>query len=187
MNMDTFSQLVLLPALAWACVADLLYRRIHNVLILLLLALWLLAPSAALYGIGPWAHMAAEERLERLFHGLSGAGLVLLFGYALFCLKQVGAGDVKLMAVICLWMGPGNQIAFLIITALAGGLLALALPLLAPVENRLAQLWMRAGACCSSLSLRTPVVLTDQRPAGIPYGLAITAGALYTLLGPIHS
>ncbi|KIQ06311.1 MULTISPECIES: prepilin peptidase [Pseudomonas] len=186
MDTDTFSLLVLLPALAFVCASDLLYRRIHNLLILVLLALWLILPVCAPFGFGPWGDLSGGELLERIARNLLGATLVMLVGYGLFCLGRVGAGDVKLMAVICLWMGQGNQVTFLIVTALAGGLLALALPLLATLETALAQAWQRLGANCPSLQIPTPTVLTDDRPAGIPYGLAIAAGALYTLLGPIH-
>ncbi|TBU90024.1 prepilin peptidase [Phytopseudomonas dryadis] len=187
MDTDTFSLIVLLPALAFVCGSDLLYRRIHNLLILLLLALWLVLPACAPFGLGPWAELGSAELFQRMARSLLGALLVLLVGYGLFRLGRVGAGDVKLMAVICLWMGQDKQMTFLIVTALAGGLLALALPLLIPLETALARIWQRAAQSCPRLSLAVPTVLTDQRPAGIPYGLAIVAGALYTLFGPIHS
>ena len=186
MDMDAFSQVVLLPALVIVCLSDLLYRRIHNLLIIVLLALWLIVPVTSLFGFGPWAEMSCGALFQALASSLGGAGLVLLIGFGLFCLGRVGAGDIKLMAVICLWMGQDYQVAFLIVTALAGGLLALALPLLVPLENALATFWVRATASFP-VPIATPTVLTEQRPAGIPYGLAITAGALYTLLGPIHS
>lgn len=186
MDTDTFSLLVLLPALLFVCCSDLLYRRIHNLMVLLLLALWLILPLCAPFGFGPWADLSTGELVERIARTLLGASLVLLVGYGLFCLGRVGAGDVKLMAVICLWMGQGNQMTFLIVTALAGGFLALALPLLSVLENTLAQAWQRLAITRPSLRIQTPTVLTDQRPAGIPYGLAIAAGAFYTLLGPLH-
>lgn len=186
MDINTFSLLVLLPALLFVCCSDLLYRRIHNLTVLLLLALWLILPLCAPFGFGPWGGLGNGELLERIARGLLGAMLVLLVGYGLFCLGRVGAGDVKLMAVTCLWMGQGNQMTFLIVTALAGGLLALALPMLAMLEGGLAQRWQRLATRYPSLRIATPTVLTAQRPPGIPYGLAIAAGAFYTLLGPLH-
>lgn len=183
---NTLIIIVLLPALLFVVGTDLLYRRIHNLLILMLLALWLVLPFAAALGIGPWGNLSSSELFDQIAYGLLGAALVLAVGYGLFCLGRVGAGDVKLMAVICLWMCQYNQMAFLIVTALAGGLLALGLPMLNQIEHHLALRWQHLGAAFPKLGIPVPVVLTDQRPQGIPYGIAIAIGALYTLFIPIH-
>lgn len=184
---NLFIIIVLLPALLFVVGSDLLYRRIHNLLILVLLALWLVLPITAVTGIGPWGGMSRDGLFDQVVYGLLGALLVLIVGFGLFCLGRVGAGDIKLVAVISLWMCHTNQMAFLIVTALAGGLLALGLPLLNQVEQVLALRWQRLGAMFPQLNIPAPVVLTDQRPQGLPYGVAIAIGALYTLFVPIHS
>ncbi|TBV09167.1 A24 family peptidase [Stutzerimonas kirkiae] len=183
----TYAMLVLLPALAWVICSDLLYRRIHNTLVLILLALWLLLPLAALFGLGPFAALAGNGLLYQVLRALCGASIVLLVGFVLFSLGRVGAGDVKLMAVMCLWLSGLGLMSFLIVTALAGGLLALGLPLLTMLEGFCAQAWMKFGQRHPRLAIPTPMVLTEDCPQGIPYGLAIAAGAFYTLLFPIHS
>lgn len=184
---NTFIVIVLVPALLFVVASDLLYRRIHNLLILLLLALWLVLPISALIGFGPWGEMSRNELFGQVGYGLLGASLVLGVGFGLFCLGRVGAGDVKLMAIVSLWMCQTNQMAFLIVTALTGGLLALGLPLLNQIEQYLALRWQRLGAALPQLNIPVPVVLTDQRPQGLPYGIAIALGAFYTLFVPIHS
>ena len=184
---STLAILVLIPALCWVICTDLLYRRIHNTLILTLLALWVALPLMAALGQGPWAVFSRSEILHEITGSLTGAGVVLLVGYGLFSLGRVGAGDVKLMAVMCLWIDCDDLMAFLIITALAGGMLALALPLLSLVENACAQGWLKLGQRYPQLNIPVPTVLTTDRPQGIPYGLAIASGAFYTLLFPIHS
>ncbi len=184
---NLFITIVLLPALLFVVGSDLLYRRIHNLLILTLLTLWLVLPTSAAFGLGPWGDMSHEELLHQMVYGLLGAGLVLIVGFALFCLGRVGAGDIKLVAVVSLWMCQTDQMAFLIVTALAGGLLALGLPLLTQIEQYLALRWQRLSEAFPQLHISTPVVLTDQRPQGLPYGIAVAIGAFYTLLVPIHS
>lgn len=183
---NTLALLILLPALAWVVGSDLLYRRIHNLLVVALLLLWLLVPLSAPLGLGPWGNLSTGQALGLLARCSAGAVMVLVVGYSLFRLGRVGAGDVKLMAVLCLWAGD-EQMAFLIVTALAGGVLAIALPLLTLVENTLAQSWLQFATRHLHLNIETPTVLTDHRPQGIPYGLAIATGALYTLFVPIHS
>ncbi|WP_095158854.1 prepilin peptidase [Pseudomonas sp. Irchel 3E13] len=183
---STFALVVLLPALCWVICSDLLYRRIHNLLVVLLLLVWCALPLFALLGLGPWGALAGQALLNETGSALFGAALVLAVGFMLFNLGQVGAGDVKLMTVLCLWSG-GNQMAFLIVTALAGGILALAMPLLTPLEQIVALLWQRLGARFPGLAIATPTVLTSDRPQGLPYGLAIATGSFYTLLFPIHS
>lgn len=184
---STLAMLVLVPALSWVICSDLLYRRIHNTLILTLIALWLALPLMALLGQGPWAALQQGQIVHEVSGSLTGALLVLLVGYGLFSLGRVGAGDVKLMAVMCLWIDCDDLMAFLIVTALAGGMLALALPALTLVENACAQGWLKLGLRYPRLNIPVPTVLTAERPQGIPYGLAIASGAFYTLLFPIHS
>ncbi|MDR0276555.1 MAG: prepilin peptidase [Paucimonas sp.] len=183
---STFALVVLLPALCWVVCSDLLYRRIHNLLVVLLLLVWCALPLFALVGLGPWAELSGEAVLNRTGSALFGAALVLAVGFMLFNLGQVGAGDVKLMSVLCLWSA-GNQMAFLIVTALAGGILALGMPLLTPLEQAVALLWQRLAGHWPRLGIAIPTVLTSERPQGLPYGLAIATGALYTLLFPINS
>lgn len=184
---STLAFLVLIPALGWVICTDLLYRRIHNTLVLTLIALWAALPAMALLGQGPWAALGSSEIMHALTGSLSGAAIVLLVGYGLFSLGRVGAGDVKLMAVMCLWIDRDDLMAFLIITALAGGMIALALPLLSLVENACARGWLKVGQRYPYLNIPVPTVLTPDRPQGIPYGLAIASGAFYTLLFPIYS
>ncbi|VXD00698.1 Peptidase A24 [Pseudomonas sp. 8Z] len=184
---NLFIIIVLLPALLFVVGSDLLYRRIHNLLILLLLALWLVLPISAVLGFGPWGVMSSAELFDQVAYGLLGAVLVLVIGFGLFCLGRVGAGDIKLVAVVSLWMSQTDQMAFLIVTALAGGLLALGLPLLNLIEQALALRWQRLALAYPRLKIAPPVALSEQPPQGIPYGVAIAIGALYTLFVPIHS
>ncbi|NIE73201.1 peptidase A24 [Pantoea sp. Ap-967] len=177
--------IVLPPALCWVIASDLLYRRIHNLLVVMLLLVWCSQPLFAVFGLGPWAAMSAGELLPMLGCALLGAVLVLAVGFMLFSIGQVGAGDVKLMTVLCLWSS-GNQMAFLIVTALAGGILALAMPVLAPLEHACALLWQQLGARLPALGIGIPTVLTRERPQGLPYGLAIATGSFFTLFSSIH-
>jgi len=102
------------------------------------------------------------------FHVLAGfVGLAI--GFTLFALGYVGGGDAKLFAVVVLWLGFGDLPNFALLAAILGGALALAL-----------------------MGLRTlplPAVLVGQSwirrlhdtGSGIPYGVALAAGALLVL------
>lgn len=87
------------------------------------------------------------------------AGAVLIVGTGLFAANVMGGGDVKLIAAAALWAGPHYIFPFLLITALAGGMLSLAVML----RPRLYQL---AG--------RT----VDTSNLDVPYGVAIAAGGI---------
>lgn len=176
---------VLPPALCWVIASDLLYRRIHNLLVVLLLLVWCAQPLFAVIGLGPWAALSTGELLHSLGAAVLAAGLVLVVGFMLFSIGQVGAGDVKLMSVLCLWSS-ADPMAFLIVTALAGGMLALAMPVLSPLEQACAMLWQRLGAQLPALGIDIPTVLTSERPQGLPYGLAIATGSFFTLFTSIH-
>lgn len=100
-------------------------------------------------------------------HALTG-GLALLIGMGLFALGGIGGGDAKLLAATALWLGWPVTATFLFYTALAGGLLAGALMALrsAPARSRVG----RSPAWLARLA---------QPGEGVPYGVAITAGALF--------
>jgi prepilin peptidase CpaA len=168
------SKCVLIVALVWVVISDLLYRRISNKLVLGLLALWLLGLV--------WRAWCGDTTIwsTSLLCGVLTALAVLLVGLGLFVVRWVGAGDVKLMAVLSLWFGD-QGLNFLLVTSMVGGVLALALPLL-----RVFELWLaRAALGCSQalalcwprLLMPLPLVLGGSSPQGIPYGLAIAAGA----------
>jgi prepilin peptidase CpaA len=101
------------------------------------------------------------------------AGAVLLFSAVLFSRGLIGGGDVKLLAAAALWAGPGNTPTLLVLTGLLGGLLCLVV--LSPLGAQIAA----AG--------QPPIGGADgaangNRPAVVPYGVAIAAAALITTI-----
>jgi prepilin peptidase CpaA len=138
------TQIILLPALLWVVFSDLIYRRIANWLIVALLLLWLLSSGwLAWHGMLTWSAIGSS---------LLAAALVLILGYVLFAMRWMGAGDVKLMAVLCLWLGPPLALAFARLTELLG-----------------LTSWPR------------PMALQEHAVPGIPYGIAIALGAAFVM------
>lgn len=147
--------LTVLPgAVAFAGAMDLLTMKIPNrISAILVLAFF---PLAALAGMDAW------QVLDHL-----GAGvLVLIVGILLFIPGWFGGGDAKLMAAIALWVGFDNLLLYVVYVGVAGGILATlfstarAVPL---PRIFLGEAW----------ALRL-----HKTDAGIPYGLALAAGAL---------
>ena len=96
-----------------------------------------------------------------------GVGM-LAVGFFLFQANVFGGGDAKLVAAAAVWTGFSAFPSFILGTALAGGLLALAL--------MSARKWapFLAGAPAFVNRLLTP-------ESGVPYGVAIMAGGLMAL------
>jgi len=90
------------------------------------------------------------------------AVVVFAVGAAAFAVGALGGGDVKLLAAVTLFAGPAGVVDFLAITAIAGGLLGLA---------------MLAGAPLGQPALAGPLRARLRR--GLPYGPAIAAGGLW--------
>ncbi|RST29690.1 hypothetical protein HMF7854_01745 [Sphingomonas ginkgonis] len=110
-------------------------------------AAWLAGPRPSL-----WQNLL-------VFAALLGVGLPI------FAAGKFGGGDVKLFAAAGLWFSLDGAWRFLMLTLLAGGLLAMII-----LAVRLVP-W-GAGA-------RDRVVVLRRR-GGIPYGVAIASGALLT-------
>ena len=163
--------LVLFVALAAA--HDLRELRIPNRLIALGLAAALVQQLAA----GPPA-----PALAAYFGGaLLGAAVFL----PLYLARGMAAGDVKLMAMVGAFAGPAQTLRIALATMIAGGLLALAT---AAASGQLRSMLIRAWRILRLALLRLAGAELAPEPAaasigGMPYGLAIAAGTLCTLLG----
>jgi prepilin peptidase CpaA len=101
--------------------------------------------------------------------GLALACAAALFGVAAaaFAAGALGGGDVKLAAAASLFAGPALMVDFLMITALVGGVLGLAILAGAPIGTP------AAAAAGEATTIRT------RLRGGLPYGPAIAAGGLW--------
>lgn len=140
-------------AMAYAAALDLLTMRIANSVSLGLVGAFLVI-----------ALIAGMPAQEMLLHLAVGAGL-LVAGMLLFSLNLVGGGDAKLLAAAGLWIGYEQLVPFLLYVTIFGG--ALALLLLA---------YRRFPA--AALPLPTWAARLHAEGEGMPYGIAIAAGAL---------
>src|SRR5277367_5274700 len=104
------------PTVVVRCVAtitDLRGRRIPNWLVLPFLVAGLVVPAC----IDGWHGFG---------HSLEGFGLgALVFGIISW-IGSMGMGDVKLVAAIGAWVGPHQLVLAMVLTAMTGGLIALA-------------------------------------------------------------
>lgn len=86
-----------------------------------------------------------------------------------FAMGLMGGGDVKLMTAVSLWTGPHWTIAFLFITALAGGLVTL-------IFLSRAYIKIRFFDKTSQIVKIPPLMLRETK---VPYGLGIAVGGLF--------
>ncbi len=96
------------------------------------------------------------------------AGAVLVGGAVLFAFKKMGGGDVKLITVTAMWAGPTAMAEFLVITTLAGGLLALLM-----ISS--ARFGFAIGL--AGIGRRGPKSMVLKE--ALPYGVAIAAGGFF--------
>lgn len=147
--------LVFPAAMAFAGAMDLLTMTIPNRISIVLVAAF--AVAAAMMGIGWWA-LASHV----------GAGLLMLvIGIGMFALGWLGGGDAKLLAAAALWLGFEHLLPYLLLVAIAGGALSIAIL----AYRRMAPpLWLARQDWAMKL---------HGAKAGIPYGIAIAAAGLH--------
>lgn len=118
----------------------------------------------------------------------SFAGMLLGFGsyLVLYCLRAMGAGDVKLMAAVGAILGPANWISVFVATAIAGGVLAV---ILIVSKRRVREtLWNVAFIVQELAHFRPPqkkrseLDIRDPRALNMPHGVAIAAGTMACLI-----
>jgi len=121
------------------------------------------------------------------WHGLLNcvaAGLICGGVFLVFYLAGgMGAGDVKLITAVGCLAGLTNTAYLLVLTALAGGVMAIGLAL---VRGRLRETLMNVGALAShhkneGLTAHPELNVRNASTLRLPYGLAIAAGCTITL------
>ncbi|MEN5084621.1 prepilin peptidase [Bosea sp. TWI1241] len=158
MTLPQIAVFVVFPAaMAYAAASDLVSMTISNRLCLLLAAGF--AVCAASVGLG-WPQLALH---------LAAGSLVLVLCFGLFAAGWMGGGDAKLAAGTALWFGFEPLPAYLLATAIAGGILTLVL-----TQLRTAPLPVKAE------SWRWAKRLHGVQE-GVPYGVALAFGALAVL------
>lgn len=150
-----------------ATFTDLRSRRIPNWLVLP----FLLAGFAVSAWHGGWHGVAQSS---------AGFGLgVLIFGF-LFWMGGMGMGDVKLLAAIGAWIGPSQLIVALVVTGLAGGVMAVGWALYRGFLGSLlsGSAEVIAGIKERGLRPHQQLVLSNPLAHKMPYAPAIAVGTI---------
>ena len=144
-------------AMAYGGLSDLLSLRIPNWIPVVIVVAFL--PAAVVAG---WDATAMLIQL--------GAGVaVLIAGVLLFAAGIMGGGDAKLLAAGAVWVGWAGLPAFLLLVALGGGVLGLAL------------IAFRRARLPAPLEARAWAQRLHEGASPAPYGVAIGMGALVLL------
>jgi prepilin peptidase CpaA len=146
---------LLAAALAAAAIEDAIRLRISNATSLVVLIGGLIAMALDGFPLALWQNGVVFV-------------VLLALGTLLFASGKVGGGDVKLLASLGLWMDIRAGFWLLIAVSLAGGILALGFIVARLVSGR-----------------RTKKKLAPGKDRGIPYGLAIVAGACIVFAGQL--
>jgi prepilin peptidase CpaA len=166
----TFPDYAALVVAGMACVTDIRTRRIPNVLTL---------GAAA----GACGHFLAADGLSGLGWAMAGWTVGLLMFLPLFLLRGLGGGDVKLLAALGAWLGPGSAVWLALYSALAGGPLAVVVALSKGYLRRavgnlwdLLMFWRVAG-----VQAHPTLTLDVPGTPRLPYAVPIAVGLVATL------
>jgi prepilin peptidase CpaA len=150
-----------------ASITDLRSRRIPNALSLAVAAAGL---AVAVLHAGPLT-----------FLGACGGCLVgLLFMLPGYVFGATGAGDVKLFAAMGTLLGPGAMVTAFFYTAIAGGIIALAV---AMMRSSLGATIRRAGTLLATGGANVAEIERSARDNRFAYAPAIAIGVIAAALG----
>lgn len=133
--------------------------------------------NLTLAGLFVPAALASGLPLEMLGGHVLAGGLAFVIAVGLFAFRIFGGGDAKMIPAVMLWMGPGAALSFVITMVMIGG--ACAMILLIGKRS--------IPAAAIPGFMRAPF----EGNGGVPYGVAIAAGALLAgaaspLLAPFY-
>ncbi|MCL5779835.1 MAG: prepilin peptidase [Firmicutes bacterium] len=159
--------LVLVLVVGISLYTDLRYKKIYNIVLFPAFVL------ALLYSL-------TSGGLTGLLFSIKGATLGLALLLIPFMLGGMGAGDVKMLAVIGAWQGPHFVWLCFLSTAIVGGIISLVLLL------KSGRLWQSLKYILFAFLPGAPKVnafgtlATAKAGEAFPYGVAIAAGTLAT-------
>lgn len=176
----------MLHSLAWwptiavlgvATVTDLRSRRIPNWLVFPFLA----AGLALSFAPASWHGIGIAQSLE-------GFGLGLLLFGILAMMGGMGMGDVKLCAAIGAWVGPQQLFFALVVTAVAGGIMAV---VWAAMGGFLGELFsgsadLMLGWRKRGMKINPEQTLANPKARKMPYAPAIAVGTLLSFFAFAH-
>lgn len=169
MTVAPYLDTLLLLLVTAAAIKDLECRRIPNRLLL----------GGVLGALA--LHLLAPEAPRSLLTWLGGAGAGLAIFLPFYLVRGMAAGDVKLMAAVGAFTGPGDALRIAILAWCVGGVMALALVI---VKGRLRLALSNLWAILRPTLLRLPPGPALGAPDGppsagsIPYGVAIALGTI---------
>jgi prepilin peptidase CpaA len=169
---------LLLALIVAAAIFDVRYRRIPN---------WLTL-SGLLAGI------AMNSFLDPVWSGLKTSLLGFLTGFgiyfALYAIRAMGAGDVKLMAAVGAMVGWQDWFAIFAITAVLGGICAV---LFSIARKRLGKTFWNVGFILSEMKHGRPAYLANEeldvkssKGFRMPHGAIIALGTVLFLVAGAH-
>jgi prepilin peptidase CpaA len=169
---------ILVALVLTAAIWDLKSRRIPNWLSLTGI-LCGIALNSFLYG---WSGL--KESLE-------GMGTAFAVYFVLYLVRAMGAGDVKLMAAVGAFVGPGNWFMIFLITAVLGGVIALAV---LAWRKRLRKTFDNVlFIVAEMMHFRAPYMgreelsVKSQKAFTLPHGAVISLGCLVFVAWPLVS
>ncbi|HEY5756642.1 MAG TPA: A24 family peptidase [Steroidobacter sp.] len=143
----------------------------------------LLCTAGAIIGLGSQLWMHGEDGL---WSALGGAAVGFSMFLPFYALRAFGAGDVKAMATVGIFLGMRGAMIAVGMTLMAGALLGVAVLLLRPTHTN-ATLHRLMGLLVSPIaSARGTGGATPTESQRFPYGTAIACGTAAALLIVSH-
>jgi prepilin peptidase CpaA len=166
----TFTHFFVGALLALACISDVRTRRIPNALTFSAVV------AAVVFHLLTGGSSAA---------GWSLAGCVLgaLLFFPMFALRGMGAGDVKLLAAVGAWLGPGQVAMAALATSVAGGVIGVGVALgHGYLRTALANIWLLLTHWrVTGIRPLPAVTLKTTRGPRLAYAIPIAIGTVVTV------
>lgn len=166
---------LLLLAAVWTDVKE---GRIPNQFVFSGLGLGILSNTALPEGLGFASSLPGGLGL---WSALAGAATGLAVMLPMYLLRAMGAGDVKLMAMVGAFLGPEDVLGAVLGTFLAGGVLSLGYAWkIGALRRTLQNIWFILYSSMLRVVVGSPPALDDapETAGKFPYAVAIAVGTL---------
>jgi len=171
-------ELVLMVMLLAAAILDVRYRRIPN---------WLTV-SGLVLGLAMNTVIGAPD--AGFVFSLTGFLVAFAIYAALYAVRAMGGGDVKLMAAVGALLGWQRWAGLFFVTALIGGVMAI---LVVVARRRLTKTLFNVSFILSEMKSGRPAYLgneeldvTSKKSVGLPHGAVIAVSAVFYLALCVH-